>query len=115
MLTYPESWGPSEWGEAAAAAGWELLDCCTDAQNCLVAGPTLRSCLIAGLMVWDMFQRQLRGVFSPCTLISICPHHAAFYATLICPGPIPFLPDNDILVQRLERQWGELGKYQGIR
>ncbi len=30
-------------------------------------------------------------------------------------GPIPFLPDNDILVQRLEKQWGELGKYQGIR
>ncbi|KAL4458671.1 hypothetical protein ABPG75_013536 [Micractinium tetrahymenae] len=29
-------------------------------------------------------------------------------------GPIPFLPDNDILVQRLEKQWGELGKYQGI-
>lgn len=29
-------------------------------------------------------------------------------------GPIPFLPDNDILVHRLEKQWGELGKYQGI-
>ena len=30
-------------------------------------------------------------------------------------GPIPFLPDNDILVSRLEKQWGELGKYQGLR
>lgn len=30
-------------------------------------------------------------------------------------GPIPFLPENDILVRRLEKQWGELGSYQGIR
>jgi magnesium chelatase subunit H len=29
-------------------------------------------------------------------------------------GPIPFLPDSRILVQRLEKQWGELGKYRGI-
>ncbi|KAL4859226.1 Acyl-coenzyme A oxidase [Chlorella vulgaris] len=29
-------------------------------------------------------------------------------------GPIPFLPDNDILVRRLEKQWGELGKYRGL-
>ncbi|EFN54112.1 hypothetical protein CHLNCDRAFT_25038 [Chlorella variabilis] len=32
----------------------------------------------------------------------------------IAEGPIPFLPDNDILVSRLEKQWGELGKYQGL-
>jgi magnesium chelatase subunit H len=29
-------------------------------------------------------------------------------------GPIPFLPDSRILVQRLEKQWGQLGKYRGI-
>jgi len=29
-------------------------------------------------------------------------------------GPIPFLPDNDILVQRMEKQWGELRGYRGI-
>ncbi|KAL6750256.1 CobN/Magnesium chelatase-domain-containing protein, partial [Haematococcus lacustris] len=29
-------------------------------------------------------------------------------------GPIPFLPDNDILVQRLERQWGNLRSYRGL-
>lgn len=27
-------------------------------------------------------------------------------------GPIPFLPSNDILVDRLEKQWGELGRYR---
>jgi magnesium chelatase subunit H len=27
-------------------------------------------------------------------------------------GPIPFLPDNDILVQRMEKQWGELRGYR---
>lgn len=25
-------------------------------------------------------------------------------------GPIPFLPDSDLLVRRLERQWGDLDK-----
>ncbi|KAG1670953.1 hypothetical protein FOA52_011388 [Chlamydomonas sp. UWO 241] len=29
-------------------------------------------------------------------------------------GPIPFLPDNDILVQRMEAQWGDLRGYRGI-
>ncbi|PSC71131.1 protoporphyrin IX magnesium chelatase [Micractinium conductrix] len=29
-------------------------------------------------------------------------------------GPIPFLPENDILVRKLEAQWGELGKCQGL-
>ncbi|GAB4822001.1 hypothetical protein N2152v2_009047 [Parachlorella kessleri] len=29
-------------------------------------------------------------------------------------GPIPFLPDPKVLVQRMERQWGELGRYRGI-
>lgn len=27
-------------------------------------------------------------------------------------GPIPFLPDNDILVKRMEKQWGELRTYR---
>ena len=30
-------------------------------------------------------------------------------------GAIPFLPNNDILVSRLEKQWGDLSSYQGIR
>ena len=34
--------------------------------------------------------------------------------TPIVAGPIPFLPDKDVLVQRLERQWGELGRYRGL-
>ena len=29
-------------------------------------------------------------------------------------GPIPFLPEADILVQKVEKQWGELGKYRGL-
>ena len=29
-------------------------------------------------------------------------------------GPIPFLPDNDILVQRMEKQWGDLRSYRGL-
>lgn len=29
-------------------------------------------------------------------------------------GPIPFLPEPDVLVQRMERQWGELRAYRGI-
>lgn len=29
-------------------------------------------------------------------------------------GPIPFLPDNDILVRRLEKQWGDLRSYRGL-
>jgi magnesium chelatase subunit H len=29
-------------------------------------------------------------------------------------GPIPFLPDNDLLVQRMEAQWGPLYRYRGI-
>ena len=35
--------------------------------------------------------------------------------TLIAAGAIPFLPNNDILVSRLEKQWGDLNSYQGIR
>lgn len=27
-------------------------------------------------------------------------------------GPIPFLPEADVLVQRMEHQWGELGKFR---
>ena len=27
-------------------------------------------------------------------------------------GPIPFLPDNDVLVQRLENQWGDVRRYR---
>lgn len=30
-------------------------------------------------------------------------------------GPIPFLPTPDILVQRMERQWGDLSRYRGIQ
>ena len=29
-------------------------------------------------------------------------------------GPIPFLPDNDILVEKMEKQWGNLSTYRGI-
>lgn len=29
-------------------------------------------------------------------------------------GPIPFLPDNDVLVQRMEKQWGELRGYRCV-
>ena len=29
-------------------------------------------------------------------------------------GPIPFLPSPDILVSRMERQWGALDEYRGI-
>lgn len=27
-------------------------------------------------------------------------------------GPIPFLPDSDVLVQRIEKQWGDLTRYR---
>jgi magnesium chelatase subunit H len=29
-------------------------------------------------------------------------------------GPIPYLPDNDVLVKRMEAQWGNLNAYRGI-
>lgn len=29
-------------------------------------------------------------------------------------GPLPYLPDSDVLVRRMERQWGDLDKYRGI-
>ena len=29
-------------------------------------------------------------------------------------GPIPFLPERDVLVANLERQWGQLDSYRGI-
>lgn len=29
-------------------------------------------------------------------------------------GPIPFLPEADVLVSSMERQWGELASYRGI-
>ena len=29
-------------------------------------------------------------------------------------GPIPYLPDPDFLVQRMESQWGDLLSYRGI-
>ena len=29
-------------------------------------------------------------------------------------GPIPLLPDPDILVKRMEKQWGKLENYRGI-
>ena len=29
-------------------------------------------------------------------------------------GPIPFLPDPDLLVQRMEAAWGDLDRYGGI-
>ncbi|KAI8464745.1 MAG: CobN/magnesium chelatase [Monoraphidium minutum] len=29
-------------------------------------------------------------------------------------GPMPFLPDSDVLVRRMEAQWGPLDKYHGI-
>ena len=30
-------------------------------------------------------------------------------------GPIPFLPDHDVLVQRLEKQWGNMQRYRQTR
>ena len=29
-------------------------------------------------------------------------------------GPIPFLPERDVLVANMERQWGQLDSYRGI-
>ena len=29
-------------------------------------------------------------------------------------GPIPFLPERDVLVTNMERQWGQLDSYRGI-
>ena len=29
-------------------------------------------------------------------------------------GPLPYLPDPDVLVQRMEAQWGDLGSYRGL-
>lgn len=29
-------------------------------------------------------------------------------------GPIPFLPDNDVLVQKMEKQWGDLRTYRCV-
>lgn len=29
-------------------------------------------------------------------------------------GPIPYLPSPDVLVSRMERQWGDLSSYRGI-
>lgn len=29
-------------------------------------------------------------------------------------GPIPFLPEADVLVSSMERQWGDLAAYRGI-
>lgn len=29
-------------------------------------------------------------------------------------GPISFLPQHDLLVKNMERQWGDLTKYRGI-
>ena len=29
-------------------------------------------------------------------------------------GPLPYLPDPDVLVQRMEGQWGDLSSYRGI-
>ena len=29
-------------------------------------------------------------------------------------GPIPFLPESDVLVRSMERQWGDLAAYRGI-
>lgn len=28
-------------------------------------------------------------------------------------GPIPFLPSNNILIEKLEKQWGNLNSYKG--
>lgn len=27
-------------------------------------------------------------------------------------GPLPYLPDNDVLVKRMEKQWGDLRAYR---
>ena len=43
------------------------------------------------------------------------PHALCCAAPRRAAGPIPFLPDNDILVRRMENQWGPLEKYGGIR
>eukprot|EP00210_Caulerpa_lentillifera_P003376 g3220.t1 len=29
-------------------------------------------------------------------------------------GPIPYLPDEDVLLKRLEKQWGDITRYRGI-
>lgn len=29
-------------------------------------------------------------------------------------GPIPFLPEEDVLLKRLEKQWGDITRYRGI-
>lgn len=29
-------------------------------------------------------------------------------------GPIPFLPEQDVLLKRLEKQWGDITRYRGI-
>lgn len=29
-------------------------------------------------------------------------------------GPLPYLPDREMLVRRMEKQWGELGQYRGL-
>jgi hypothetical protein len=54
---------------------------------------------------------------NPCLLLALPPQEWLTYPPEWGPtewGPIPFLPDNDILVQRMEKQWGELRGYRWV-
>lgn len=90
MLTYPETWGPSEWG-----ARWP---------GCVQGGQGTGAAQCAMHCV------------APACSVPPAVHHTAQLPppSPRLPGPIPFLPDNDILVRRLEAQWGELGGYRGL-
>lgn len=93
-LTYPSDWGSTEWVRLARVV-------C--APSCGL--PIVCSLILRQLVGWlVMTGLQLRGQARD--------RRWRWWGGQ---GPIPFLPDPDILVRRMEKTWGDLDRYRGIQ
>lgn len=106
-LTYPPEWGPTEWAVRGPTPAWPLGARRAGRPSLSLSGGQPRP--TAPVL-------PLHSPHPPRSAASYSPSHAHILTSVpdSCAGPIPFLPGSDILVRRLEAQWGELGKYRGL-
>jgi hypothetical protein len=109
MLSFPKEWGPSEWGARRGAAGW-AGECTFGPHVGRIVGPAV----LAGLRLAPAAGQHRPDARLPPGRRSSRPRLPLRTPPCRPPGPIPFLPDSDILVRRMEAQWGALEKYTGL-
>lgn len=119
MLTFPPTWGPTEWGPIPHLPSEDVLVHRMEKQ-----WGSVHSC--RGRNSCGFCFGLLDNTRPPSHVDAACcplpPPPPSLTEMLTFPptwgptewGPIPYLPSEDVLVHRMEKQWGSLHSYRGI-